>query len=74
MDAKQAQSLIDNTLLETAIEDCQRARAELGVVVSGTPQYQRAQALAKQEAFLRRTVSRSARRGAQPYAGHCVTR
>jgi len=54
MTAAEARREIDRTLIETAIEDVQRERAEIGSCTSGTPAYERSSALARREAHLRR--------------------
>lgn len=54
MTADQARAQIDRTLIEAAIEDVQRERAEVGTCTSGTPAYERSAALARRERHLRR--------------------
>lgn len=54
MDAKEARAAVTKTLIDTAIEDVQRERAEIGDVSSGTAAYARVDALAKRERHLRR--------------------
>ena len=54
MSAATARAKINRVLIETAIEDVQRERAEIGTCTSGTPAYARVQELARRERHLRR--------------------